>query len=178
MLGAGGKRMDRIELRNSRSPGWGLIMAVKLGIGLFVGGATLIGLVRGVPFGQAWPVGLVALGVLGAGLFDLIQMMDQRVQLTLTPEGLRDHRMQPPRLLPWSEISAMHQDNTDGHTVALTMRSPDTLGSGSTPAPVSTFTINIQLERVDVTSAQFKAMVRRFAPHVVMSTPPITPPWS
>lgn len=170
--------MDRIELRNSRSPGWGLIMALKLGIGLFVGGATLTGLVRGVPFGQAWPVGLIALGVLGAGLFDLMQMMDENVQLTLTPEGLRDHRMQPPRLLPWSDISAMHQDDMDGHTIALTMRSPDIVRLGSAPAPVSTVTINIQLEHVDVTSAQFKAQVHRFAPHVVMSTPPPSPPWS
>lgn len=170
--------MDRIELRNSRSPGWGLIVAMKLGIGLFLAGATLIGLARGAALGQAWPLALGALIGLGAGAFDLIQMMDQRVQLTLTPEGLRDHRMQPPRLLPWSEISAMHQDDVDGHTVALTMRRPDTLRPGSAPAPVSTFTINIQLERVDVTSAQFKALVRRFAPHVAMSTPPPAPPWS
>ncbi|WP_332702823.1 hypothetical protein, partial [Devosia sp.] len=145
--------MERVELRNSRGPAWVLIVTVKLGAALLLGGVTVIALGRGVGLDRAWPAGLGALLVLAFGLFDLSQMLDRKVQLTLTPEGLLDHRMQPPLLLPWSAVSAMFQDSADGHTVSVTVQGLDTAryrGPGTARAPFSSATINIQLDHVEV----------------------------
>ncbi len=100
--------MDRVvHLYSDRGPISVGLTVVKLGIA--VAGVVVIG--REVLAGQVTQVfwtGLVMAA--GGGVFgvaDLRQLLDRRPQVTLSAEGLVDHRVTPTRLLPWSEIAAL-----------------------------------------------------------------------
>jgi hypothetical protein len=165
--------MQTIVLYNRITPGWLAILVAKLGLGLLVSGAGVIGLLRGNFVDSTWWALVAGLAVLGAGLFDLRLLLDPRPQLTLTPEGLLDHRMRRPVLLPWAHVATIFHNSTDGHSlhVTLTGLSPTRFtGPGTTKSLISSTEVVVTLDYVDVSFDALERLVHRVAPDVVFSS--------
>ena len=165
--------MEKIELRNRVTPGWLVILAAKLGIGLLVSGAGLIGLLRGNFSGATWTALAMGAAVAGAGLFDLRLLSDRGVKITLTPEGLLDHRMRNPLLLPWARVTSIFHDSTDGHSLHVAVSGLDVsrfTGPGTAKSLLSSTKLTVQLDYVDVSFDGLERLVHQVAPDVVFSS--------
>lgn len=165
--------MDRIELYNRMTPAWFVIVAVKLGGGVALAGATAVGMASGKE-AQPLLVGLAcAAALIGFGLHDLSRLTDRKAQLTLTSEGLLDHRMSRPLLLPWSAVTTIFHSSMDGHSLHIETEGLDVAryaGPGTARAPLSGKTINVQLDHVDVSFDALERAVHKVAPQVVFSS--------
>lgn len=165
--------MQTIVLYNRITPGWLAILVVKLGFGLLVSGAGVIGLLRGNLAGSTWWALVAGVAVLGAGLFDLRLLLDPRPQLTLTPEGLLDHRMRRPMLLPWARVAAIFHDSTNGHSLHVKLEGLDPgrfSGPGTAKSLVSGTEVVVTLDHVDVSFDGLERLVHGVAPDVVFSS--------
>ena len=165
--------MERVELYNRMTPGWLLIVAFKLGLGLFVGGAAVVGMTLGQEVGSMLLWLACAAGLIGFGLYDLIRLTDRKAQITLTPEGLLDHRMSRPLLLPWSAVKTIFNNSMNGHTLHIETEGLDTAlytGPGTSRWLLSDKTINVVLDHVDVSVTGLERAVHKVAPQVVFSS--------
>ncbi|WP_240229962.1 hypothetical protein [Devosia lacusdianchii] len=165
--------MQTIVLHNRLTPGWLVMLAVKLGIGLLLLGAGVTALVRGNASESHWLTLVGGPAMIAAGLFDLRLLLDRRPQLTLTPEGLLDHRMREPRLVPWARVVSIFHDSTNGHRLHVTLSGLDPAlftGPGTEKSLVSGKDVVVTLEHVDVSFNDLERLVHQVAPGVVFSS--------
>ncbi|WP_224703079.1 hypothetical protein [Devosia aquimaris] len=100
--------MDRVvHLYTDRGPFSIVLTLVKLGMAL----AGLYIIAREAMAGRATQVLWTGVAMAGGGGFfgiiDLTQMLDRQPQVTLSAEGLLDHRRSPARVMPWSAITGL-----------------------------------------------------------------------
>lgn len=161
--------MERIELHNRLTPGWFVILAAKLGIGLLFFGAGLIGVLRGKLTGETWMALLGGVAVVGAGLFDLRLLVDRKVKITLTPEGLLDHRMNTPVLLPWARVTSIYHAGDVLHVEVSGLDVSRFTGPGTSKSLVSSSEVTVRLMYLGVSFTEIERLVHRVAPDVVFS---------
>ena len=161
--------MERIELYYRLTPGWFVILAAKLGIGLLwvVGG--LIALTRGNMTVAIWTVLVGGVAAVGAGLLDLRLLLDRKVKITLTPEGLLDHRMSAPVLLPWARVTSIYQYGKALHVEVSDLDLTRFTGPGTSKTPLSSSSVTVKLLYLDLSVTELKRLVHRVAPDVVFS---------
>lgn len=161
--------MEKIELRNRLTTGWFIILAAKLGIGLLFVVGGLMGLMRGNPTGTTWIALVGGVAAIGAGLWDVRLLLDRKVQITLTPEGLLDHRMSAPVLLPWARVTSIYHSGPALHVEVSGLDLTRFTGPGTTRSLLSSSSVTVRLMYLDLPSAGMKQLVHRVAPHVVFS---------
>ena len=165
--------MERIELYNRLTPGWFVILAAKLGIGLLLVAGGLIGLMRGNMTGATWTALAGGAAVVGAGLLDLRLLLDRKVQITLTPEGLLDHRMKAPVLLPWARVTSIFHDSSGADVLLVEVSGLDLsrfTGPGTSKTLLSSSSVTVKLMYLDVSFTELERLVHRVAPEVVFSS--------
>lgn len=164
--------MEVIRIRNGRRPGQVLIPAAKLGIGLVLCVAAAIGTWRGAPGGSlatAWLLGLLAMGF---GLFEGRRTLDPRVKLTLSREGIRDHRSGGVQI-PWSSVRRVRNlgiGNT-ANILELDLREAIHVGldrlTGAGNRGSGLEVVRIPLEELDTSAVELMAQIRKLAPDVI-----------
>ena len=166
--------MRSVTLYNRMGPWWLIILVTKFGVGGLLAGAGVIGAYRGAAVGQWLPVEAMAMFVLGFGVFDLYRLNDRRPQITLSAEGMLDHRMSTPVLLPWSAISRILFNVVGPQSTAtaeVSAIATDRFTGPGTSRALGGGAVNIQLDYLDITSDQFARLVREYAPHVALHGP-------
>lgn len=148
-----------VHLYSDRGPISVALAVVKLGMA--AAGLVLLG--REALLGQVTPAlwtGLVM--VAGGAVFggaDLRHLLDRRPQVTLSAEGLLDHRPARPRLLPWREVEALGYRGGGGST-GWTL---ELLRAGARPVLVSGTYLSVK-------PRELVQLIQDFAPHVVVDT--------
>ena len=109
---------DRVQIFAERPVSSGLGV-IKLGMGLFLGGAVVVGLARGTGQGDVllW-CSLAALGLAGAGIYDLGRASDRRAQVVLTAQGFQTRAMAD-GMVPWAAVARVEAITTVGTTVVI-----------------------------------------------------------
>lgn len=149
--------MDRVvHLYSDRGPFSVVLTAVKLGmmlVGLFLVGRELIS----GQFGEGLWIGLVMAA--GGGLFggiDLASLLDRSPKVTLSAEGLLDHRGAPPRVIAWERIRALgYRGGSQSTGWALELYLTDA------KSPVL-----VDGGHLAVGARELVRLIREFAPHV------------
>jgi hypothetical protein len=148
--------MDRVvHLYSDRSPFMVVLTAIKLGmmaVGLFLVGRELIS----GTFGEALWIGLVmAAGGAVFGGVDLMNLLDRNPKLTLSADGLLDHRGNPPRVIRWDRIRALgYRGGSQSSGWALELYLTDQ------PRPVLVDGVH-----VEVKARELVKLIQDFAPH-------------
>jgi hypothetical protein len=143
--------------------GGAMFFAVAIGTRLYRGGSVE---------GTAW---LWLLTLTGMAAWCLRDVIDRRVQVRFTAEGLRDHRTGG-ALVPWSVIRKANDYVANGSSMIEFTIGPDDArdvgsdwleGSGRHRATwPERHVVRVAMENLDASSADVIAFVRRAAPHV------------
>lgn len=147
-----------VHLYTDRGP-IGLALAV-VKLGMAVAGFVIVG--RELFAGQVTPAfwtGLVMAA--GGGVFggaDLRHLLDRSPQLTLSAEGLFDHRQARPRLIPWREVEALGYRGGQSTGWSLEL-----LRAGAKPVLVSGTSLAIK-------PRELVRLIQELAPHVAVDT--------
>jgi len=158
--------MDMVEIRNGLRAGHLLVIAAKLGFGLFLCAAAAYGSWRGAAIGPLAFAWIAGIGFAGLGLIHLRIGLDRAVQLTLSPEGLRDHRSGGV-LIPWRAVRRARDPGPGRRAgiIDLDLAEDAPLGSdllgGAGPRHV-----RVPLDALDTNAREMLAHIRRFAPHL------------
>ena len=167
---------DIVEIRADRGPVMLGLMVLKLGLALLLGGVVAVGLSRGVALGTLAAPALGALAALGFGLYDAHRISEPAVQLVFSPAGLLDQRVTPPHVVPWSAIHALTHVLSGGDGPGMvSLKVDDSVdrasfwsAGGAHQQTLSRDRVVISLAYLALSPKGFEALVRRFAPHVVV----------
>lgn len=161
-----------VEIRNGRRAGHIFVIAMQLGFGvLFAVGGLYKAATGGT--GKEVAIGILGgLAIMGVGFFHLLTAADRQVRLTLSPEGLRDHRSGGV-LIPWTFIKKMAHLPGHGSATASIMLELDgdldvgrDLATGSGNLLRSMSKVRVEITSLDTSAREFMRHVLRFAPHI------------
>lgn len=149
--------MDKVvHLHSDRSAFMVVLTLIKLGMaaaGLFLVGRELVD----GTFGETLWLGLVMAG--GGAVFggaDLMNLIDRNPKVTLSAEGLLDHRKTPLRVIRWERIRALgYRGGSQSAGWALELYLTDQ------PRPVL-----VDAVHVEVKARELVRLIQDFAPHV------------
>jgi hypothetical protein len=163
--------MDVVEIRNGLRAGHVFVIALKLGLGLFLCGAAAYGSWRGAPIGPLAFAWIAGLGGVALGLIHLQVGLDRTIQLVLSPEGFRDRRSGSV-LIPWPavrEARNLGPGNT-ANVIELDLTEDVPVGSdilsGAGNRGSGLRRVRIPLDELDTNAREMLAHIRRFAPHL------------
>lgn len=147
-----------VHLYSDRSAYMVVLTMIKLGMA--AAGLILVGreLISGT-FGEALWTGLVMAGA-GAvfGGADLMNLLDRNPKVTLSAEGLLDHRGNPPRIIRWERIKALgYRGGSQSSGWALELYLTDQ------PRPVLVDGVHVQVK-----ARELVKLIQEFAPHAAV----------
>ena len=166
--------MQTVQLYSRVSPAWLLVLVAKFGIGAAMAIAAVVNMSRNGPSQSILIFGALSLVVIGFALYDVAKLTERGVKITLSAEGLLDHRSARPVLLPWQAIDSMFLASHGGiPIVTIGVKALDLSpfkGPGLSRDPLKADALKLRLEYIDISLKGFEAMVHRFAPHILISS--------
>lgn len=169
---------DIVEIRNGQRAGHVFVIAAKLGIGaILLVGAAYRSCVGGGSAGQLAFLWLGGAAMLVVGAFHLRTALDRTVQLTLSPEGLRDRRSGGV-LIPWASVRRI--SNHPGYGSASTsvhLELGDRLDvgrdlmTGSGTMIFNEKKVRVDIDALDTNARELIGHIKYFAPHVEVARP-------
>lgn len=142
---------ETITLRNDRGP-------LSIAVALAKGAAVLFGLWiawRAGPGGEGLVLG-VSLAAMGSifGTIDLLHLIDSDPQVTLSPQGITDHRARHRATLGWDQVGSLGYITAPFGGWTLLLFPP---GAGKP--------VHLRGNFLDLRARDLVALIRRFAPH-------------
>lgn len=166
-----------VEIRNGLRVGNVVVIALKLGFGFVFGALAIYKSWLGAAPGQLAFLWLATVALLTIGAFHLQTALDGTIQLTLSPDGLRDRRSGGV-LIPWAAIKKV--SNHPGYGSAsssINLELDDSLAIGSDLISGSGTTIfnkklvRINIDALDTDARELIGHIKHFCPHVAIARP-------